>query len=324
MVGGTFRLTPASPEPSTPRSTRSGAGARNTSRSGCRLPGVSFATRFEGPSAGQRIEAAGLKGTTFGGATVSREARQLHHRGQGRERPPTSAGWRTASVRRFRPTTASTCASRSNSSATGQAGRGPRRNEEAPDPHDVVTAATASADRRPARGPVGRTRRLDRLRDGDRVRPQGRRLPDAARPHRSRRRLVVAARGPRSERPAARGLRRARRARAPTARTRSARQSTGSPPSSRLPWCSSRSTAHSARTGRSRPCSRRRESPTRAPGCSARRSAWTRRCRSASGAGSGLPVARLARDLARALAQQGAMPSSRSSRRSRRAAATRG
>ena len=141
-----------------------------------------------------------------------------------------------------------------------------RRREPTPD------ATARPADRRPARRPVGRARRLDRVRDRDRRRPWP--TPGYAvepGPDRPRRRLVVAARRPSARRPAGRRLRRPGARSAPTGpldgrrRARPARRG-----ATRRRSCSSPSTARSARTAPSRRCSRRPAWPT--PG-----RAWRRR-----------------------------------------------
>ena len=153
--------------------------------------------------------------------------------------------------------------------------------------------------RRAARRPVGRARRLGRVRDRDR-RGAGRRgypvdqvlidldgawwwLPPGH--------AAAIVRPPPTTIPSPSG------AEGPWP---SVRPSTGSPPldpprSSRSP-----STARSARTGRSRRCSRRPDSPTPVPAWRPRRSAWTRpsssdsaagsACRSSTGARSGRPA----------------------------------
>ena len=108
-------------------STRSGAGARPTSRSASRAPARTSATR-RGDSAGRLIDAAGLKGLRIGGAVGQREARQLpRQRPQGHARP-TSAGSATGSGSRSPGSSGSSSSPRSCSSATGgPSGRDGRR-----------------------------------------------------------------------------------------------------------------------------------------------------------------------------------------------------
>ena len=190
--------------------------------------------------------------------------------------------------------------SRSSSSATGPAGRRPRDRE--PRPPVVVLLG----------GPVGRARRVDRVRDGDR-RCAGRRRAtpssqvlidlDGA--------LVVAAGRPSARRTARRPPTTTRPRSAPTARSPvgAALDRLAADPAG-AGRRSSRSTARSARTARSRRCSRRPASPTPGPASPRRRSAWTRRsssgcaaasaCRSSTGARSAPRAGRPTRDAVRA------------------------
>ena len=176
------------------------------------------------------------------------------------------------------------------------------------------------AGRRRPRRAVGRARRLDRVRDGDRRRARRRRaipveawlidldggwwrLPDG---HRRDGRPQAAYDDPA-------GARRGRAGR------RRPRPSTGWPRATARPSCSSPSTARSARTARSRRCARRPGSPTRVGGRRRRRSAWTRPCSSASSAGSACRWSTGARSARRAgrATPTACSPSSRRSRRAR-------
>ncbi len=71
VVGGTFRLTPASPDAIRASLDEIRHWRQEHQPLGLPSAGSVFRNPSEGPSAGQRIEAAGLKGTTLGGATVS-------------------------------------------------------------------------------------------------------------------------------------------------------------------------------------------------------------------------------------------------------------
>ena len=292
VLDATFRLSSRRPRRRSRRaSTRSAAGARPTSRSGCRRPGASSATRT-GDSAGRLIEAAGLKGRRIGGAVVS----EKHANFIVNDQKGTAADVRRLAehVRAevARRATASSSRSRSSSSATGRLAR---------PPHDR-RPPRPPAGRRPARRPVGRARRLDRVRDGHRRGPR----PTAGiaveqvlidldggwwwlpADHRrdDRRRAAY-------DDPAALGAdgpAHGRRGHRPARRRATRHRSSSSP-----------STARSARTARSRRCSRRPGSPTRAPASPPRRSGWTRRSSSGSCRGHRPAGRRLARGPRRAL-----------------------
>ena len=158
---------------SRPASTTSAAGARHTSRSGCRRPGASSATR-DGDSAGRLIEAAGLKGTRIGGAVVS----EKHANFIVNDQKGTAADVRRLGDQRPADAVAAATGielrSRSSSSATGTGWRGVA-------PADDDARPTPPADRRPARRPVGRARRLDRVGHGHRGGAWPRPAPTSAR-----------------------------------------------------------------------------------------------------------------------------------------------
>lgn len=71
VVGGTFHLTPAAPEVIRARLDEIRSWRQEHQPLGLPSAGSVFRNPADGPSAGQRIEAAGLKGFRIGGATVS-------------------------------------------------------------------------------------------------------------------------------------------------------------------------------------------------------------------------------------------------------------
>ena len=177
VLGATFRLDAGRRRRrSRPGSTRSGAGARPTSRSGIPSAGSVFRNP-DGDSAGRLIDEAGLKGTRMGGATVSEKHANFivnDQRGTAADVRRLADHVRAAVERRFGVDLELEVEFVGD--WTGWPWPARRR------PAAVTRRpARSAADRGPVRRSIGRARRLDRLGDGHRGGARGRRLTRSSR-----------------------------------------------------------------------------------------------------------------------------------------------